>query len=284
MMMRLDNLQFIGLLPHWMRGDAANVGLANGIDKVSAPVIKRLPLLSTWDKIDELDEWELDEIAWEWNLFWYALNAPIETKRQLIKTGLQVWSKLGTPWACEQVISAYFGTGYISEWFEYGGKPGTFKVYSTNPEITGDRVNEFLYILNMVKRGSAQLDGIFITLTGEMPLYTGFSVHDISRETYKIGDTLDSGPIIVDYPTLIGGVVVMPEYPDLIDGVVVPKDPYTLTGDSVVIVTGGGEDSGGASDTTVNTSGVIVSAEAPEIVDGTVYTTGTLSADGILTL
>lgn len=187
MMMRLDNLQFIGLLPHWMRGDAANVGLANGIDKVSAPVIKRMPLLSTWDKIDELDEWELDEIAWEWNLFWYAINAPTETKRQLIKTGLQVWSKLGTPWACEQVISAYFGDGYIREWFEYDGEPGRFRVYSTSVDITDSQFSSFIYILNMVKRGSAHLDGIYITLTGEMPLHAGIGLHETSHETYKIG-------------------------------------------------------------------------------------------------
>lgn len=192
MMMRLDNLQFIGLLPHWMRGDAANVGLANGIDKVSAPVIKRLPLLSTWDKIDELDEWELDEIAWEWNLFWYALNAPIETKRQLIKTGLQVWSKLGTPWACEQVISAYFGDGYIREWFEYDGDPGRFRVVSSNPAITNERLNEFLYILEMVKRGSAHLDGIYITLTGEMRLHAGVGVREVGYETVELGADYES--------------------------------------------------------------------------------------------
>lgn len=189
-MMRLENLQFIGLLPHWMRGDAANVGLANGIDKVSDPVIKRLPLLSTWDKIDELDEWELDEIAWEWNLFWYALNAPIETKRQLIKTGLQVWSKLGTPWACEQVINAYFGDGYIQEWFEYNGTPGRFRVYSSNPAITDALLSDFLRILNMIKRGSAHLDGIYITLTGSQHLHAGVGTREVTYEMHRIGDSL----------------------------------------------------------------------------------------------
>lgn len=191
--MRLNDLQFIRLLPHWMQEDTANIGLANGVDAITKPVIQRLPLLSTWDQIDNLDEWELDEIAWEWNLFWYATNAPIETKRQLIKTGLQVWSKLGTKWACEQVITAYFGEGYIREWFEYNGTPGRFRVYSTNPAITEELLSDFLRILDMVKRGSAHLDGIYITLTGEMNLHAGVAVREVGYETIALGANYGGG-------------------------------------------------------------------------------------------
>lgn len=188
--MRLNDLQFIRLLPHWMQEDKADIGLANGMDAITKPVIQRLPLLSTWDQLDNIDEWELDEIAWEWNMFWYNNAAPIETKRQLIKTGLQVWSKLGTKWACEQVISAYFGDGYIREWFDYGGEPGRFRVYSSNPEITDTRMNEFLRVLDMVKRGSAHLDDIRITLTGEMQLHTGVGYHETGHDVYAIGAEL----------------------------------------------------------------------------------------------
>ncbi len=38
----------------------------------------------------------------------------------------------GTPYAVEQVIQTYFGDGEVSEWFEYGGQPGMFKVVTTN--------------------------------------------------------------------------------------------------------------------------------------------------------
>ena len=190
--MRLNDLQFIRLLPHWMQEDKADIGLANGMDAITKPVIQRLPLLSTWDQLDNIDEWELDEIAWEWNMFWYDNAAPIETKRQLIKTGLQVWSKLGTKWACEQVISAYFGDGYIREWFEYDGEPGRFRVVSSNPAITNERLNEFLYILEMVKRGSAHLDGIYITLTGEMRLHAGVGVREVGYETVELGADYES--------------------------------------------------------------------------------------------
>lgn len=191
--MRLNDLQFIRLLPHWMQEDKADIGLANGMDAITKPVIQRLPLLSTWDQLDNIDEWELDEIAWEWNMFWYDNAAPIEVKRQLVKTGLQVWSKLGTKWACEQVISAYFGDGYIREWFDYDGTPGRFRVISSNPAITNERLNEFLRILDMVKRGSAHLDGIYITLTGEMNLHAGVAVREVGYETITLGANYGGG-------------------------------------------------------------------------------------------
>lgn len=191
--MRLGDLVFIRLLPYWMRGDLANQGLAHGIEAVNKPLVDAMALLPMWDRLATLPEADLDEIAWELNLFWYDKMAPVETKRALVKDGLKVWGKLGTVWAVENVISAYFGEGYVKEWFDYGGQPGRFRVYSSNPDVTNERLNEFLRILNMVKRASAHLDGIYITLTGEMKLAAGVAVHEVGYETNYIGATLEEG-------------------------------------------------------------------------------------------
>ena len=107
--MRLDTLEFIRLLPHWMRGDVANLGLAHGIEQVNAPLVDAMKNLPMWDRIDSLPEAALDEIAWELNLLWYDNGASLQTKRDLVKNGIRVWSKLGTKWAVENVITAYFG-------------------------------------------------------------------------------------------------------------------------------------------------------------------------------
>ena len=45
-------------------------------------------------------------------------------------------------------------------------------------------------ILNKVKRHSSKLDGIYITLTGEMKIAAGVGVREAAKETYKIGATL----------------------------------------------------------------------------------------------
>lgn len=188
--MKLNDLEFIRLLPQFMRDDLAVRGLSAGIEKIIPSMSASLAVLSTWDKIDELTEAELDDLAWELNIQWYDTGADIGIKRELVKNSDKVYQRLGTKWAVENVTETYFGEGYIEEWFEYEGQPGHFRVFSTNPSLTNERLVEFLNLLNKVKRASAKLDGIFITLTGQMPLSAGFAFHDVAHETYAIGAKL----------------------------------------------------------------------------------------------
>ena len=185
--MTLSELEFVRLLPEFMRGDAAVQGLSVGLDIIIPPLAESVKSLSTWDKIDALSEAELDELAWELNILWYDHGASIAVKRELIKNSDKVYRHLGTKWAVENVINTYFGEGYISEWFEYGGEPGRFRVYSSNPSLTQERLTEFMNILDKVKRASAKLDGIFITLTCQMPLAAGVALYEYGKETYAIG-------------------------------------------------------------------------------------------------
>lgn len=187
--MKLDNLEFIKLLPQLMRDDKAVQGLAAGIDSIIPQLTAEVEKLSTWDHIDEMSEAELDELAWELNILWYDTGAPIDVKRNLVKGSDEIYKKLGTKWAVENVINTYFGEGYMEEWFQYDGEPGRFRIYSTNPTLNESKFTEFLTILSKVKRASSQLDGVFISLTGQMTLRSGAALHEIGREQYNIGAT-----------------------------------------------------------------------------------------------
>lgn len=188
--MKLSTLEFARLLPAFMRGDLAVQGLARGIDGIIPGLATSVQRLTTWDKIDELNESELDALAWELNIMWYDKTASIGAKRELVLNSDKVYRRLGTKWAVENVIQTYFGDGYIKEWFEYNGTPGYFRVYSTNPTLNNERLTEFLNILNKVKRHSSKLDGIYITLTGEIKIAAGVGVRETAKETYKIGAML----------------------------------------------------------------------------------------------
>lgn len=188
--MKLGDLDFKRLLPAFMRDDGAVTGLSLALNEIVPQLEGSIQTLSTWDSIDLLSEEELDALAWELNILWYDVGANIDIKRDVIKNSDLVYRKLGTKWAVENVIKSYFGDGYITEWFEYGGQPGRFRVYTANPSVTEERLGEFMNLLNKVKRASAKLDGIFITLTGQMPLYAGVGVHQSGRERYEIGATL----------------------------------------------------------------------------------------------
>lgn len=185
--MKLDSLEFLRLLPAFMRDDLAVQGLASAMDAIIPWLAGGTEKLTTWDRIGELSESELDDLAWELNIMWYDKSANIETKRDLIMNSDKVYRHLGTKWAVENVIQSYFGDGYVKEWKEYGGDPGYFRVYSTNPTLNNERLTEFLNILQKVKRHSAKLEAVIITLSGELNLAAGVAVREIAHETYSVG-------------------------------------------------------------------------------------------------
>ena len=199
--MKLNDLEFIRLLPQFMRDDDAVKGLAAGIDAIVPELAASIVKLTTWDHIDELRESELDELAWELNIPWYDTSASIAIKREVIKSSDKVHSHLGTKWAVEYVIRTYFGSGFVSEWWEYGGEPGHFQVNSSNPSLNNERFNEFLHLVDKVKRASAKLDSVVISLSGELPLYAGVALHEVGKEQYAIGASQTDAALM---PAILG--------------------------------------------------------------------------------
>lgn len=161
--MKLENVRILELLPVWMRRDGSVIGLAQGSGIVARDAYSHLRYLTRWDKIDQLSSTDLDELAWELNTLWYNSTAPIETKRQLIKSSDLVFARLGTRWAVEKVASAYFGNAQLYEWFEYGGDPHFFKV-QLDFDPTQEQKDEFRRILEIVKRKSQWLE-LFVIRT-----------------------------------------------------------------------------------------------------------------------
>ena len=182
--MKLNDIEFSLLLPQFMQDDSAVRGLSAAIDSIVPQLYASIELLPTWDCLDYLSSDDLDALAWELNILWYDSGADIAVKRELIRNSDKVYSHLGTKWAVENVIKTYFGDGYIMEWFEYDGTPGHFRVYSANPTINNERLTEFLNILENVKRASAKLDGITITLSADLSLYSAIALHETSAEQY----------------------------------------------------------------------------------------------------
>ena len=61
----------------------------------------------------------------------------------------------------EQLISAYFGEGYIMEWYEMYGTPYTFVALTTNAHITAQNYEKFVEAVKAAKNVRSHLAGIF---------------------------------------------------------------------------------------------------------------------------
>lgn len=160
--MRLSELDFVRLLPAFMRGDPAVKALSRAMNQLLTAPCQRLDTIRTWDKIDELNEAECDELAWELDIDWYdSTGMSLEEKRATIKEVQQIKRKRGTKWAVERLISSHLGEGYIVEWYETGGTPYTFAVLTTNTHITAADFDKFVAAANIAKNERSHIDGVF---------------------------------------------------------------------------------------------------------------------------
>ena len=160
--MKVSELEFVRLLPAFMRDDEAAIALSKAMNRLIGEPSKRLKTLRVWDNIDNLNEAECDELAWELDVDWYdSTGMSLEEKRATLKIAQQIKRKRGTKWAVEQLISAYFGEGYIMEWYEMYGTPYTFVALTTNAHITAQNYEKFVEAVKAAKNVRSHLAGIF---------------------------------------------------------------------------------------------------------------------------
>ena len=184
--MNINDMDFIQLIPAFMKEDEAVQGLSEGVNRVTEELAAKIKLFTTWNQIDNMTGAELDMLAEELHISWYDKTASMDVKRELIKSSDLIHAKMGTNWAVQNVIETYFGSGEIQDWYEYGGEPHHFKVSTSNQSVTSEAAEKFLNVLNKVKRKSAFLDGIELVTDGQ----SNINVFLLSVETETITSTI----------------------------------------------------------------------------------------------
>lgn len=119
--------------------------------------------LEIYPNISSLSEKLLDILAYDYKVDWYFFEGSLESKRAQIKSSFYVHRHLGTKSALIFALTDTFPGTYIEEWFEYGGRPGYFRIRSDNPAITSDVIS-LLDLIRKVKRASARLESIQLGL------------------------------------------------------------------------------------------------------------------------
>lgn len=176
-MMDISTVDILKLQTGAMQNDRTTQALCAALTphlRNVAQAIRQCLLLA---RVNELPENILDQLAHELHVDWYDATASVEVKRELIKNSGKVHQSLGTQYAVEQVVQDYFGEGYVEEWFEYGGEPFHFRVVTSNPSVTQAEADRFSKAVEKVKRGSARLESVFISMAAEFPIYYGAAIH-----------------------------------------------------------------------------------------------------------
>lgn len=177
-MIKLRDGLFTDLMPQNLASQTEVQAIAYAVQKQIAKLCDYADGARLYAAVASIPEDALDLLAVELRTPAYDENYTITVKRTLVQGALTFFMKMGTPYAVNKIIEAIFETGYIKEWFEYGGRPYHFKAYTTNPSITEGDVDEFTRVLSTVKRLSAWLDDIILDLaTDPMETYIGHWLH-----------------------------------------------------------------------------------------------------------
>lgn len=116
--------------------------------------------------IDSAPENILDILAVQFKVDWYRDDYPIETKRRVIKTAMEVRRYCGTEWAVRQAISAIYPNSEIVEWYDYNGTPGHWRLrvnITENADIAYYTIKRMESLLEYAKRCTAHLERILYT-------------------------------------------------------------------------------------------------------------------------
>ena len=124
-------------------------------------IISNIDNLAFIYNLDLLDDRTLDEVAYYFNIDDYNSGLDREIKIKLIKSAYWIHSKKGTK---EAVISQLKILNYkidIKEWFEYGGKPFTFRLITENESKDKNWLKNVLSLIEEYKNVRSILEAFY---------------------------------------------------------------------------------------------------------------------------
>lgn len=171
-MIKYIESEMLQVMPEPLKYKAEVVALSYAIKRAIGKMIGYAERASVYAAIDKLPEDILDLLAVELRAQYYDEDMDISIKREIVKKTMLWYHRAGTPSAVEELISAVFGEGEISEWFEYGGEPYHFKI-KTDAVLSASDMEYFEKIIRNVKNVRSHLEEIQLSREHEGQAYAG---------------------------------------------------------------------------------------------------------------
>lgn len=164
----LETTAFLDLLPDSISKDEQFVAAATALDNELQAVTGLVSDLILYEDIDTLSESVLKHLAWQWHVDFWADDLTLTQKRTLVKQAYPWHRQKGTPAAVEMVVADVLGGGSVQEWWEYGGEPYHFKVFSNQPPEDAAVQETLALAIEAAKNARSYLDGIDspVSMTG----------------------------------------------------------------------------------------------------------------------
>ena len=128
-----------------------------------------------YTRLDTAPEAVLDVLAVDWKIDLYDTELTVEQKRRIVKTALTVRRLMGTAAAVKLQVHAIYPEATVTEWFQYDGRPGCFRVSLPLPKegITAAEYRRLKTGILTTKNERSHLDVIDIQHECEAVVITG---------------------------------------------------------------------------------------------------------------
>jgi phage tail P2-like protein len=166
MIKSLQDAKITDLLPRIVAEQVWVKALAEALSIVHQITMDYAKNSQIYTAIDTAPETVLDALAVNWKIDWYDTDYPIDKKRRMVKTALDVRRLMGTTYAARMQADAIYPGTKLEEWFDYNGEPGCFRLFvditgtsEEDPAVVYDMA-EMEHRLTAAKRWSTQLDNL----------------------------------------------------------------------------------------------------------------------------
>ena len=190
-MIHIKNVAILDMLPFTFKTQRG-IALSRAIKALTVKLYDNMSSVLFWADIDNASPALLDAMAAEVDAPFYSTDLAEEQKKSIIKAAFVYNSRIGTVSSVEGLLSASFGKGKISEWFNYGGAPYYFKIdlYDNHDgRISGDNIEMFFTTLEKIKNKRSKLEVLDI------------STDPTQGGTYHAGSTAVFGRVTIPFDT-----------------------------------------------------------------------------------
>ncbi|ACZ07801.1 Bacteriophage P2-related tail formation protein [Sebaldella termitidis] len=171
-MKRIYDVSLFDFIPFNFKGDKETEYIIETIDYLLRErFIKQIPEVILLDRVEQLEDWKVNELFAEFHVDYYNKNVSIEQKRELIKTSLLTHRTKGTPFALKIITDILFKNGKVMEWFDYDGDPYKFKISTQSDLKNQDDYDQTIQAIEIYKNARSWLESIIFNRTDDMELF-----------------------------------------------------------------------------------------------------------------
>jgi len=191
----LTTFKFNDLLPLSVKDDPKFVAASTCLDKLFEGFDERVKLMFIYSRIDELNNEQIDDLAWQWNIGYYegySFAETLEDKRALVKNAIMLHWHKGTLWAMKSVPRFLGMPAFSVEWFEADLLGTTMEPYEFDFAIdTGVRgasptiQQDIRNLINNLKNTRSYLRNIILMISWQVTAYFGAQSQGVNLGTIR---------------------------------------------------------------------------------------------------